>query len=136
MFEQLGYMWNDVGFIRYPMFFSFIAVVGLALFSTATLFLGGERPDRHAKAWLDAILFWGGFGAISGVLGTIVGFIIASQALESAAYTNQTLMWGGIKVALLSSAIGILILGFAGLAWFVLQLRWRLLVAEDFEAVV
>ena len=40
------------------------------------------------------------------------------------------LVWGGMKVALLSSALGTLILAVAALLWFGLQLRWRFLIAE------
>jgi hypothetical protein len=80
---------------------------------------------------VDAILFWGGFALISGVLGTLVGIIIASQAIEAAAEVSTRIIWGGIKISMLSSAFGAMILGFAALLWFVLQLRWRLLLAEE-----
>lgn len=126
----MGLVWYSLGFIRWPLFLSFMAVVLLALWSSVKLFHSGARPDLHTKAWLDGILFWGGFAFISGVLGTLVGIIIASQAIEAAGQISTTLVWGGIKVALLSSAIGAMILGFAALVWFVLQLRWRLLQAD------
>ena len=44
---------------------------------------------------------------------------------------RATLVAGGIKVALLSSALGTLILAVASLLWFGLQLRWRFLIAEQ-----
>lgn len=127
-------VWESMGFMRWPLFFSFLAVVILALWSAIRLFRPGATPDLRTKAWLDAILFWGGFALISGVLGTLVGIIIASQAIEAAGEVSTTLVWGGIKVALLTSAFGAMILGFAALLWFVLQLRWRLLAAEAAEA--
>ena len=43
---------------------------------------------------------------------------------------------GGIKVSMLGSLFGVLILAFAALLWFVLQLRWRLLVADEIEKAV
>ncbi len=91
-------------------------------------------PGRHAKAWIDAILFWGGFAAVSGVLGTLVGIIITFQFIELAGEVRATLVAGGIKVALLSSALGTLILAVASLLWFGLQLRWRTLVAEHADS--
>lgn len=123
-------LWNEVGFIRWPLLVSFLAVVGLAAWSGYRLLRPRARPDLRTKAWLDAILFWGGFALISGVLGTLVGIIVAAQAIEAAGDVSTTLVWGGIKIALLSSVLGSLILGFAALLWFGLQLRWRLLAAE------
>ncbi len=134
--EQIDTVWTEFGFIRWPLMFSFMTVIGLALFSTIRLFRPGATPDLHTKAWLDAILFWGGFATISGLLGTLIGITIASQSVEAAGEVNVTLMWGGIKVSLLSSLFGVLILAFASLLWFVLQLRWRLLVADEVEDAI
>ncbi len=118
-----------LGVIRWPLTFSLLVVVALALWSLALVW-HSAMPGRHAKAWIDAILFWGGFAAISGVLGTLVGIIITFQFIELAGEVVATLVAGGIKVALLSSALGTLILAVASLLWFGLQLRWRFLVAE------
>ena len=133
---QLGYVWNDLGFIGWPLAFSFLSVIGLGLFSGVRLFRPGATPDLFTKAWLDAILFWGGFASISGVLGTLIGFTIVTQSVEAAGEVNVTLMWGGIKVSMLASLFGVLLLAFASLLWFVLQLRWRLLVADEAEDVI
>lgn len=127
-------IWEAMGFIRWPLAFSMVAVAALTVWSAARLFRPGASADLHTKAWLDAILFWGGFAVISGVLGTLVGIIIAAQSIEAAGAVRATLVWGGIKVALLSSAFGVLILALAALIWFVLQLRWRLLVAKESHA--
>ena len=70
------------------------------------------------------------------MLGTLIGFTIATQSVEAAGEVNVTLMWGGIKVAMLASLFGVLILAFAALLWFVLQLRWRLLVADEVEEAI
>ena len=131
MIEQL---WTDVGFIRWPLTFSVMAVIGLALMSASTLFGRNATAGLVAKTWVDAILFWGGFAAISGVLGSIIGVILAFQSIEAAGEMVPTLMAGGIKVALLSSFFGVMILAFAALLWFALQFRWRLLTADEFEA--
>ena len=60
MADQLAMIWNDMGFIRWPLFFSFMAVIGLASWSALKLFRHSATPDLHTKALLDAILFWGG----------------------------------------------------------------------------
>jgi hypothetical protein len=123
-------IWYSMGFMRWPLAFSLGAVLLLTLWSAARLLRPGATPDRKTKAWIDAILFWGGFAVICGVLGTLVGIIIAAQSIEAAGEVSTTLVWGGIKVALLTSMFGVLILGFAALLWFALQLMWRLLEAE------
>ncbi len=127
-------IWDSMGFMRWPLAFSLGAVIVLALWSAFKLFRPGASPDRRTKAWLDAILFWGGFAVISGVLGTLVGIILAAQAIEAAGDVSTTLVWGGIKVALLTSFFGMLILAFAALLWFALQLRWRLLEPSPQES--
>jgi len=127
-------IWEQVGFIRYPLTLTFLVVVILAVWSAVKLFRPGATPDLRSKAWVDAILFWGGFAVITGVVGTLVGIIIAAQFIEAAEAISTSMVWGGIKVALLSSTIGVLILAFAALLWFALQLRWRFLMAETAEA--
>ena len=127
-------IWEQVGFIRYPLTLTFLVVVILAVWSAVKLFRPGATPDLRSKAWVDAILFWGGFAVITGVVGTLVGIIIAAQFIEAAEAISTSMVWGGIKVALLSSTIGVLILAFAALLWFALQLRWRFLMAEIAEA--
>lgn len=131
---MMGALWQDMGFIRYPLAFSLVSVLFLAVWSSARLFRTHAGADLETKTWLDAILFWGGFAMIAGVLGTLVGVIVAAQSIEAAGEISTTLVWGGIKIALLSSALGFLILALAALLWFVLQLRWRLLQAEGAEA--
>jgi hypothetical protein len=123
----------DMGFIRWPLTFSLMAVIGLGLMSVATLFGRNAAAGVVAKTWVDAIMFWGGFAAISGVLGSIIGVIIALQSIEAAGAVSATLVAGGIKVALMSSAMGVLMLGFAAVLWFTLQCRWRVLQADEME---
>jgi hypothetical protein len=116
----------DVGFIRWPLTLSLMTVVGLTAWATLHVVTGPPgRPET--KAWIDAVLFWGGFAFLSGVLGTLVGIVQAAQAIEvSGAAIPATLVWGGIKVALLSTVVGAGVLAVAALAWFGLQLGWRL----------
>lgn len=127
-------LWVSLGFIRYPLLLSAVAVLSLGLLATTRLLGSDPRADLRTKAWIDAVFFWGGFAFIAGILGTLIGMIIASQSIEAAGSVSTSLVWGGIKVALLSSAVGALILSLSALAWFGLQLRWRLLVAARTEA--
>lgn len=127
---MLAETWVSMGLIRYPLGFATLVVVLLTMSCAAHLFSSGTSADLRAKTWIDAILFWGGFAWVTGVLGTQVGIIVAADSIEAAGQVTTSLLWGGIKVAMLSSAAGTLVLAFSGLAWFALQLRWRLLAAD------
>jgi hypothetical protein len=129
----MGRIWHDMGVIHWPLLVSFLAVAGLTAWSVVRLFRAGAAPDLRTKAWIDAILFWGGFALVAGVLGTLLGIIVAAQSIEMAGDIEPVLIWGGIKVAMSSAAAGSLILALAALAWFALQLRWRLLLADATE---
>lgn len=127
----MNQIWISMGFIPWPLAFSLLAVLLLATYSGARLFRPGAVADVLAKAWLDAVLFWGGFAMIAGLLGTLVGLVIAAQSIEAAGSVSTTLVWGGIKISLLSSAFGTLIFAGSALLWFGLQLRWRVLEARE-----
>lgn len=124
-------LWEAMGFIRYPLSVSTLIIVALTVYSAVRLFEGGARPDPMTKTWLDAILFWGAFSLVTGILGTLVGIVVAAHFIEGAAAVSTALVWGGIKVALYSSVFGVLVLAASSLAWFGLQLRWRYLLREE-----
>ena len=126
-------VWETMGFMRYPLTFSLGVVFILATWSATQVMRPNATPDLATKAWMDGILFWGGFAMIAGVLGTLIGIIIAAQSIEMAGEVSSVLVWGGVKVALLTSLFGMLIFAFSALSWFFLQLRWRLLIASDTE---
>jgi len=124
-------LWIQLGLIRWPLMFSLMAVVLVTGLSVQRLFRPGAWGDLRTKVWLDAILFWGAFALVAGVLGTVVGVVLAAQSIEAAGEVSTTLVWGGIKLALLSSVLGLLILAVSSLVWFGLQFRWRMLVAAE-----
>ena len=126
-------LWADMGVMRWPLAFSLLAVVAFTATAGMRLFKGDASADLRTKAWLDAILFWGGFAMVAGLLGTLVGVAIAADFLEASGGGSPSLVWGGIKVALTTSIFGFFILAVGSLAWFVLQMRWRLLLARETE---
>lgn len=128
---MIGYYWTMMGFIRYPIAFAWLAVLALTVWSTIRLLRPGAEADLLTKTWIDATLFWGAFAQLAGILGTLVGFILAASAIEQAGTVSTSLVWGGMKVAMTSAVAGAVVLGFASLAWFALQLRWRVLAAEE-----
>lgn len=128
--EFLAMIWETLGFSRWPMAFSVIMVLVLCAWSIGQLAKPGAAPDMRTKAWLDGVLFWSGFGAVTGLLGSLVGIISTIQAIEISGEVTPALVAGGWKVALLSSFLGFFILAVGGVLWFLLQVRWRFVEAR------
>ncbi|MCH7532869.1 MAG: hypothetical protein IIB36_14085 [Gemmatimonadetes bacterium] len=126
-------MFGEIGFARWPLVFSSAAVVGLASYSAARLFGRGALADPMSKAVVDAILLWGAFATVAGVLSTLVGIVTATRLAQAAA-VSASVLWGGVRVSMLGVTFGVLILAGSSLAWFVLQFRWRLLEAAEAQA--
>jgi hypothetical protein len=124
-------LWYSIGDIRWPLAFSGLLMLSVTVYSAARLFRPGAVPDVLTRTWVDAVLFWGGFAMIAGVLGTLLGIVLAAQSIEAAGAVSSSLVWGGIKVALLSSVVGTVMLAASALLWFGLQLRWRFLAAAE-----
>ena len=70
------------------------------------------------------------YGVVLGILGTLVGIAQAATAIQAAGGTVQSaLVWGGVRVALITVIFGFLIFSVALVAWFVLRVRYRRAVA-------
>ena len=126
-------LWWQMGFIGYPLVFCCFVIFVLTSYSSVQLLRPSAWARPRTKVFVDAILFWGGFTTIVGFLGTVVGLLVAAQSIEAAGAVSTTLLWGGIRVTLLSSVFGILVFAASSLTWFALQLRWRLLGAAAAE---
>lgn len=118
----MAQFWTELGFIRFPLLLSFAMVLFLAGLTTQAL-TGGAVANMQDR--MKSILFWGAFGALTGVIGTLVGVMVAARSIELAGNAPQGLIWGGMRIALSSSVVGFLILAFAGLVWYGLRVRVR-----------
>jgi hypothetical protein len=119
--------WHEMGFIRYPLL---IVAIFMAVQSARAIFdLRGTTEAAAGELRVHTILLWGVLGAAIGALGTLVGMMLAATAVERAGTVDPQLVWGGFRVTLGSSIVGLLLLGYAAIAWLVLQharaLRFR-----------
>ena len=119
----------DGGFMMIPILACAALVVGLALWNATRLWGGSVEVGPRTRAGIDSVLFWGVFSVVLGVLGTLVGIMIAAQSIELAGEVHATLAWGGIRLALSTTVTGVLILSAAALLWFGLTVRYRTLEA-------
>jgi biopolymer transport protein ExbB len=79
-------------------------------------------PDPRLEARIDGVLFWGGFGVVLGIIGSLIGVVQAARIIEAAGgVVEPILIWGGIRVALTSTIVALLVFGLAALAWFALR---------------
>jgi biopolymer transport protein ExbB/TolQ len=128
---MLMQLFRDGGFMMYPLTASAVLALALATRSAVRLFAAEAHPEPQLKAAIDGVLFWGSFALIIGVLGTVIGVFVSAQAVERAGEVAPSLVWGGIKVSLITTAYGMLILSAASLAWFGLRLLYQKLEAPS-----
>lgn len=119
----------DGGFIMYPILGCGVLVLGISVWTATRLWGRDVDLGPRTRAAVDSVLFWGGFSVVLGVLGTLVGIMVAARAIEAVGEVHASLVWGGVRVALITTVTGVLILSAASLLWFALRLRYRKLAA-------
>lgn len=102
------------------MMYFILAGAILAAVSTVRGIAGLRRGTGRSK--VDGIIFWGGFALVVGVLGTLIGFSQIAYAVEAAGDVAPSLLWGGIRVALITTITGCATFVLALSAWA--PLRW------------
>lgn len=116
---------RDGGYMMWPILICGALIVGLGMTSAMKLVREQDGSVADARSGMDAILFWGSFAVVLGVLGTTVGVMQAAKALEVAGDVPSALVWGGLRISLITTVFGLLILTIALLAWFGLWVRYR-----------
>jgi hypothetical protein len=114
---------SDGGYIMWPMLATALGIVYLAVATALRL----RRPDvdvDDTTRSLQSILFWGVISMLLGLLGTVTGIVVASQAIALAGEVDPRLVWGGFSVTLISFVFGLVIFLFAALLWFPLR-HWH-----------
>lgn len=107
----------------FPMWFVMGAgLVGLALAVDAARRVAGDAAeDDGLGAEIDGVLFWGGFASVVGLIGTLGGVAVMARSLERAGEAPASLIWGGLRVALIPTAFGLGVLALSLLAWYGLR---------------
>lgn len=111
----------------FPMWFVLIAgLVGLALaFDAGRKLLGETTTASGLLAEINGVLFWGGFASVLGLIGTLVGVALMARALAQAGAATASVIWGGLRVALIPTVFGLLVLSVCLLAWYGLRAAHR-----------
>lgn len=85
----------------------------------------GTTGTAALRAEIDGVLFWGGFASVLGLIGTLGGVAVMARALERAGGAAPSVIWGGLRVALIPTAFGLAVLAFCLLAWYGLRAALR-----------
>ncbi|MGD2069120.1 MAG: MotA/TolQ/ExbB proton channel family protein [Gemmatimonadota bacterium] len=112
------------GPFMWPLLLVAVAVAVLAVRSVLRM-RGPESQDVRLETGIDAILFWGAWGVVLGLLGTLGGVYQAAGAISRAADISVPVVWGGIRVALTTTIFGLLVFAVAAVVWFALRVRYR-----------
>jgi len=123
-------MIREGGIIMYPLLFVTV-VIGVLAVRVWLRLRSNDVEQPTLSTGIDAVLFWGAYAAVLGVLGTLVGIAQAAGFIESAPAISAALIWGGIKVALSATIYGLVVFAISLLLWFGLRQghRRRLAVA-------
>lgn len=115
------------GFLMWPVLAAGLLAVGLAVDAGRKIFGadGDDPPGRPVRRRVGAVLFWGGFAALVGLLGTLGGFVQMGRAFGAGAGASAEVVWGGIRVALIPSSLGLLIFTLTLATWYGLSTAYQ-----------
>jgi hypothetical protein len=116
------------GFFMWPILVISIVIGVLAVWAfMRTRDLDG--PDAVVETGIDAVLFWGVWVVVVGLLGTFTGIYLAAGVIEQAAAVSPAVIWSGIRIALTTTLFGLLVFCVAALMWLGLRVSYRRRVA-------
>lgn len=117
-------LFRSGGYMMWPMLLGLIALVVITVRSASGL-ASGDHDEAAARSAADAVLFWGGFSALLGFMGTLIGIAQAARAISLAGSASAGLIWGGISVTLITTLFGLAILLLALVVWYALRAAAR-----------
>ena len=118
------------GFFMWPILVISIVIGVLAVWAfVRTRDLDG--PDAVVETGIDAVLFWGVWVVVVGLLGTFTGIYLAAGVIEQAAAVSPAVIWSGIRVALTTTLFGLFVFCVASLMWLGLRVSYRRRVAAS-----
>ena len=95
--------------------------LGLAGWSLASLLGEGEKTGPPLQNRINAVLFWGAFGAVVGVLGQVHGIYLSLRVVSQATDISPPIVMEGFAISLLPAIPGFLLLLGSALAWMGLR---------------
>ena len=100
-----------------------IGALLLASKKISDVYVNAEEPASKHRATVNAVLQLGILSFFLGVLSQAIGLIQAFQAIEQMGAVSPQMLAGGLKVSMIASVYGLLILIITFIAWSALKHR-------------
>lgn len=104
-----------------PLFMSVIYSIALIIFGLAlynAFKLKSQSKSAKFKRRNDTVLFLGSLTFLIGILGQLVGLYEAMEIIQTVQDISPQLIYGGIKVSMLTPLYGFVILILSSIIWF------------------
>jgi len=113
-----------------PLFMGILTCLLISILAMGVIFailITNGRAARmeaftHRLSYLKAV---GLFSMITGILGQLIGLVMAFAAIERAGDISPAMVWGGLKVSMYTTLYGIGIYLFTILLWFILDIWYH-----------
>ena len=102
-----------------------VIVFAISVYFTVMIFSGKASEKKNFKHQLTYLKSLGLFTMITGILGQLIGLMMAFTAIEAAIDISPAIMAGGLKVSMITTLYGIFINLFSILIWFILDLWYH-----------
>jgi hypothetical protein len=114
---------KDLFFMGGPLFMSILTILLIIMvtwmvFHIVSFYNSSQVNHEKALRFISYGKSIGLFAMITGILGQLIGFYSAFIAIERAGDISPSLVFGGIKVSLITTLYGIFIYLFSIIIWF------------------
>lgn len=95
--------------------------LGLAAWSLVSMLSRDGKVGPSLRNRINAVLFWGVFGAVVGLLGQASGIYAALRVVSRASEISPPIVMEGFAISFLTTILGLAIFLGSGLAWMGLR---------------
>ncbi len=118
---------NNLFHVGGPLFMGILTTLLALLLAVSVVFAvyiisGRARKMSHFRHRLTYLKSLGLFTMITGILGQLIGLMMAFSAIERAGDISPALVYGGLKVSMYTTLYGIFIYLLSILFWLILDL--------------
>ena len=102
-----------------------VIIVAVSVYFAVTIASGKANEKANFKQQLRYVKSLGLFTMITGILGQLIGLVMAFGAIERAGDISPQIMFGGLKISMYTTLYGIIIYMLSILLWFILDLWYH-----------